>query len=229
MQNSRAGYFATLYRAMTLAVQKAITENLFEDSKRMEKLDVIFANRYLDAWQCYHHKQPCTSSWKSAFDSTARNNLTVLQHLLLGINTHINLDLAIAAAETSKGLDIFALQKDFEKINEIIASLTEATYNSLCRIWLPLRFLGNMAGNRQDAVVNFSITKAREASWTNAVALFNCSEEAKKSCINFIDSGVVVLAHKIVEPGGYISFLLSPVRYMESKSVARNMELLQSP
>lgn len=226
VQNSRTGYFAALYRAMTVAVQKGITAGLFEDAQRMERLDVIFANRYLDAWQCYQNKQACTASWRSAFDASASSNLTVVQHLLLGINTHINLDLAIAAAETSKGADIFALQKDFQKINEIIASLTEVTYASLCKVWFPLRFLGNLTGNRHDAVVNFSIGKAREASWTNAVALFQCNDSAKKSYVSFIDGGVVMLANKIIEPGRYIKFLLSPVRFMESKSVAKNIGLL---
>jgi len=227
VQNHRIGYFATLYRGMTVAVQKGIAANLFEDANRMERLDVIFANRYLDAWQCYQNKQACTASWKTAFDASASNNLTVVQHLLLGINTHINLDLAIAAAETSKDADIFSLQKDFEKINEIIASLTEVTYNSLCKLWFPLRFLGKLTGNRHDAVVNFSIGKAREASWTNAVALFQCNEPARKSYINFIDGGVVMLANKIIEPGRYIKFLLAPVRFMEAKNVAKNIELLQ--
>lgn len=47
--NNRAGYFAALYRRMTAAVKKGIATNAFEDGERMEKLDIIFAKRYIEA------------------------------------------------------------------------------------------------------------------------------------------------------------------------------------
>ncbi len=78
----------------------------------MEKLDVIFAKRYLDAFAAYGLKQTCSGSWQWAFDGCTNTNLTVIQQLLLGINTHINLDLAIAAAHTCPGNGINALEKD---------------------------------------------------------------------------------------------------------------------
>ena len=45
---SRLGYFAALYRKVTLKVKEGISEGFFEDGERMERLDVVFANRYLD-------------------------------------------------------------------------------------------------------------------------------------------------------------------------------------
>src|SRR3954463_6464412 len=116
--NNRIGYFASLYRIMTAATQQSVLNKGFQDGVRMELLDTIFANRYLQAWDCYTHKKACTHSWQKTFGACQGNNLAVIQHLILGINTHINLDLAIAAAEASKGKDIFELQADFEKIND---------------------------------------------------------------------------------------------------------------
>lgn len=224
--NNRTGYFATLYRTMTVGVQKGIANHFFEDAARMENLDVIFANRYLEAWHCYQQKKGCTQSWKTTFDASTNNRLAVIQHLMLGISTHINLDLAIAAAETAHGQDIFLLQKDFERINDVIASLTQATYDRLCRVWFPLRLLGRITANKHDAVVNFSIVKAREASWANAVALFNCTGKAREDYIRFVDGGVAGLNGKIINPGRYINFLLTPVWYLESRDVATNIRHL---
>ena len=93
--NNRMGYFACLYRKMTIAVRDGIANGSFADGLRMERLDVIFANRYLQAWQAYNAGQPCTSAWCAAFNANKTHNLIVLQHLILGINTHINLDLAL--------------------------------------------------------------------------------------------------------------------------------------
>ncbi len=46
---SRAGYFAALYRRVTATVRDNIGKGYFDDDIRMEKLDVAFAGRYLDA------------------------------------------------------------------------------------------------------------------------------------------------------------------------------------
>ena len=45
VQKSRVGYFAMLYQRMTVAVKQAIIANEFQDAKRMEQLDIIFAVR----------------------------------------------------------------------------------------------------------------------------------------------------------------------------------------
>ena len=48
-ERSRLGFFATLYRNVTLKVKQGIGSGFFEDGPRMERLDVGFANRYLSA------------------------------------------------------------------------------------------------------------------------------------------------------------------------------------
>ena len=92
----RLGYFAALYRKVTVQVQEGIKNGLFDDGERMERLDVIFANRYLEAFEQYHTSKDPTLSWKQAFDTSKRWKPIVLQHLLIGMNTHIDLDLAKA-------------------------------------------------------------------------------------------------------------------------------------
>ena len=118
---SRIGYFATLYRRMTIAVKNGIANNTFQDGKRMEQLDIIFAKRYITAWDAYINKKPCSNAWCNAFDACQQTDLIVLQHLITGINTHINLDLCIAAAECCPRDQIYSLESDFEMINKVIA------------------------------------------------------------------------------------------------------------
>ncbi len=98
--NSRIGYFAALYRKVTIQVKKGITDNFFDDGPRMERLDIIFANRYIHACYQYQTEQTPTQSWVRAFNETEHWWPIVLQHLLIGMNAHINLDLGLAAAET---------------------------------------------------------------------------------------------------------------------------------
>ena len=220
------GYFAALYRRMTRAVLEGIENNSFEDGERMQRLDTIFANRYLKEWQCYTSKKACSRSWIKAFDACHDNKLTVIQHLLLGINTHINLDLAIAAAETSPGDAIHDLEQDFGKINKLIATLSASIQESLADIWFPLKTLSRLADGRQDAVINFSISKARQVSWTNAVALSMVEGTERDNYIGIVDDSVVLVADRVINPGIAFRLLLHPVRVMEPQDASEIIDLL---
>jgi hypothetical protein len=79
----------------------------------MERLDVVFANRYLVAFEQSQNNQAPTRSWQLTFETSRRWWPIVLQHLLLGMNAHINLDLGIVAARTSPDIWLAELQINF--------------------------------------------------------------------------------------------------------------------
>lgn len=226
--NSRLGYFAALYKRMTIAVKNGITNKLFEDPVRMAKLDVIFANRYLEAWEAYTNQKPCSSAWHAAFESCKRSNLIVLQHLINGINVHINLDLCIAAVETCPGNSINSLKKDFDKINEVIALQAQAVQECLSKIWFPLRLLSKFTQHSEDSVLNFSIETARKCSWANALLLSQQSAINQQKQIAAINNMVGEIGGRIANPGFMLIFLLKTVIAMEDKSVANNIKLMES-
>jgi len=227
MQQSRVGYFAVLYKKMTLAVQQAIVAAQFEDNSRMEKLIIHFANYYLQAWNGYLNKQTICNAWHSVLDACENKNLVLLQHLILGINTHINLDLAKAAVQTSPGESLEALKNDFEKINDIIASLTQQVQTCLEKIWWPLKLLTDITNNRHKAVLNFSISNARKASWANAMALSLVQGAMKENHILFMEKTVIEITKKIISPGRLTLFLLKPVLWMEPEEVSEIINILQ--
>ena len=227
MLQSRAAYFAVLYRKMTIAVQHAIANNQFEDNKRMERLIVNFANLYLQAWNGFTNKQTICNAWQTIFPACENKKLIVLQHLMLGINTHINLDLAKAAVQTCPGDTIFGLKNDFEKINEIIASLAQQVQTTLEKIWWPLKLLTDITNKKHEAVLNFSISNARKASWANAIALSLLDAPAKAAHIVIMEEMVNGVSRKIINPGGFTQFILKPVLWMEPKEVRRIIDLLQ--
>lgn len=227
MRGSRQAYFAVLYKGMTEAVRDAIAAGHFEDAARMERLDVLFANRYLDAWQQYGQQQNPSRSWQAALDACDDDTLIVLQHLVLGINTHINLDLAIAAALTAPGDTVFAMQRDFDKINDIISALTDDMQLKLERVWWPMRLIRRVMRDRDRAVIEFSITKARQAAWANSVALAQLPEPAVAAYIHEMDNTVTCIAGNIARPKGWVSYIIRFVRWWEPKEVGKVITMLR--
>lgn len=225
--NSRQGYFAVLYRRMTLAVQQGIQQNAFKDGARMERLDVTFATRYIDAYFAYKSNLPLTAAWRTVFDACNSSTLTVIQHLILGVNTHINLDLAIAAADTCPGETILPMLADYNKINDIIAALTDEVQDKLTNVWWPLALLRNVVNSKQDAVIGFSIVEARRAAWASGVALGNLQGEARNGYINTMDHMVVVIAKQIINPGFLANILMKLIRLFEDKNVRNVIQLIK--
>ena len=146
-EESRLGYFAALYLAVTKSVKREVDKgpgkSVFQDVKRMERLDVIFANRYLDAFSKFKKGEMTTRSWEVALKGASYFSPIVLQHLFVGMNAHIMLDLGIAAVEVVREFDqpIEALEDDFNEINKILAALVQRVETEISIVWPPLKWI----------------------------------------------------------------------------------------
>ncbi len=217
--DSRLGYFPALYRMVTIRIKEGIAAGEFENGPRMEKLDVVFANRYLSAFHAWQADQPFTESWKVTFDAAEKWRYIVLQHLFVGMNAHINLDLAIAAAKVAPGDGIFDLEPDFKKITNILNDLTESVQNDLAEVWPLLRILKMFSGRIEDWLAGMGMTIARDIAWGNAVNLskLNRAELAKQ--IGQLDRDVAALGKLILSPSWLGNIVVRFIRLGEWKSV----------
>lgn len=226
--NSPMGYFPALYCRVTELVRDKINEgNYFDDDKRMERLDVIFANRYLAAFHQYQNKEKLSNSWKVAFDACDSYWPIVLQHLLLGINAHINLDLAIAAAETSPGNQIDSLKEDFNRINDLLAGLVNSVEDQLAKVWPLLKILDWVGGRTEEKLINFSIDIARMQSWKIAQVLAHTPPDQLAEEIARLDENVYNLGSKIHAPGKVLSIVGGIIRIGERGDMKSKMKVLQ--
>ncbi|MEM6719689.1 MAG: DUF5995 family protein [Bacteroidota bacterium] len=224
---STLGYFAALYHKVTCKVKEGIENNFFDDNPRMEQLDVVFANRYLDAYDKFKNGQKTTDSWKIAFEEADSYWLIVLQHLLLGMNAHINLDLGIAAAEVMKGKNIEDLQNDFNKINEILSSLVHDVQNELSLIW---RFLAKILKKTEKfsiILIDFSMKLARDGAWKYATLLAASPETEWPTLIAERDAKVLKKANIVVNPGFLIRLLFKVIRLSETGDIRSRIEILE--
>ncbi len=225
-EGSRLGYFAALYRKVTIQVKKGIEDDFFEEGARMERLDVVFANRYLDALAQYQHGLETTDSWAVAFAASRRWWPIVLQHLLIGMNAHINLDLGIAAARTAPGKAMPGLKNDFDKINEILSSLVDEVERQLARVWPLLRLLDNVAGRTDETIIRFSMDRARDDAWAVAQSLASLDQAAQAERIAELDRQVARMGRLLRHPGLLIGTVVRIIRLGERGTVAQIIDKL---
>jgi len=226
-EGSRVGYFAAIYRKMTAKVAEGIEARFFDDGERMERLDVVFADRYLQAYEAFRAGGSATRSWARAFEATASARPLILQHLLMGINAHINLDLGIAAAEIAPGPALPDLRRDFDRDNEIIASLMGEVASDLAAVSPWIGLLDRLGGRHDDEVIRFSIESARSAAWRFAVELAPLAREDWGGPIGARDSSVARLGGIVLNPG-WLSLGLLVIRARESTDVRRVIDVLNA-
>lgn len=225
--NNPLGYFAVLYQKVTIKVKEGIEADFFDDGNRMEKLDVVFAKRYLQAYYDYQKNEPVTTSWLTAFTLSKNYWPIVLQHLLVGINAHINLDLGIAAAEISKDKNLGDLEGDFNRINEILASLVNEVQDDLSRVWPTLKKILQKTRNADDFLIDFSMELARDGAWMFAKSLAHLSDMELDSLIAARDQKITEKMNIITKPGFIARVILGVVRLGEKGSVAGKIRELK--
>ena len=189
--NDRRGYFAALYNRVTQRVRAGVQAGEFEDNPRMAKFDVAFANRYFEAYDAYAAGAQPTRPWKRTFDAARRDDLLVLQHLLLGMTTHITLDLGIAAAAIAPGAALPSLRRDFLHINQLLSEETALVESELVEIVGDARPpLGRLLELFEDAAHGFERTAAgilvdaaRSRAWDLAVKLADAPDHAARDAI----------------------------------------------
>lgn len=227
-KQSRLGFFAVLYREVTAQVKAGIAANRFEDGARMERLDVLFANRYLEAYENFQNGRRASACWEAAFNAAPAWRPLILQHLLLGINAHINLDLGVAAAQTAPGAALPALQRDFNEINKILAGLLDEVQAKLGRLSPWLKWLDYVAGRVDEALFNFSLKVARQAAWKVAERFAVLPQEEWPREIAALDAKIARLAQRVLSPGWLMSSVAFFIRWREEDDAARVLRVLQA-
>lgn len=162
--------FNRLYRHMTVEVREAVRDAAFEDNRFLERLDVLFAIRYLDAL-ARQGTPGAPRAWQPLFEARSRAGVAPLQFALAGMNAHINFDLALSLVATCEERGTAPVSgspqhRDHLRINDILASVQDKV-KSLFLAGV-LAEVDVAAGNVDDQFVLWSTARARDAAWTSA-------------------------------------------------------------
>ena len=182
--------FDHLYLRVTRIVDVRIREGtFFVDDRFLEHLDVVFANRFLEAVHFWDHDRPRTSrSWTALAERRHDPRVARIQFALAGVNAHVNFDLALAVVETCKDLGVDlgdgSQRHDFDRVNDIFREVEESAREELAGD------LGHFDETVVEDVVNavghFSVVKARDAAWTNANVLWELRRLPGFATVQFV-------------------------------------------
>jgi len=225
-QRSTLAFFPALYRAVTLRVRTGIHNGLFADGQRMNRLDTEFANRYFVALDTWRQSGEVPRAWRTAFALEKRPSTMILQHVLLGMNAHINFDLPVATTAVSADAGLPGLRGDFLVINDILAGALDEVQGVVNQFSPLLDVLDRVGGRTDETLCTFSITNARDEAWHEATRLAAESEESRKRSILSLDRRVAMLGERIVVPGGPCGVAIDLIARTENSDVKAIVDAL---
>jgi hypothetical protein len=205
----RVGLFATVYRQVTAAVAKGVRDGRFDDPERLSRFDAVFAGRYLRALTSWQGGHDPGRSWRLALRAAEDDGAALVQHVVLGVNAHINLDLAVAAAQTAPGAQIGTFKGDFEAINDVLIDVLCRLQGALGELSPLLDKLDAVLGRLDEQILGFAVERARSEAWEAAVLLAGQTGEARHATVRMLDRyayglGRIVLAPPFPAPAALV-------------------------
>jgi hypothetical protein len=225
---TRIGYFAALYERVTTNVRRALVAgNVFQDNPRMERLDVVFADRFLAAWDQHASGGTPSQSWQVAFALLDDPGPLVVQHLLIGMNAHINLDLGIAAATVAPSPEALqSLWPDFKTINEVLSRLVIVVEDELGEISPRLHRIEEFAPALEDRLFDFGIDVARDFAWALAKDLGSTAPGGWDAIIAERDAEVAALGRALYPLHGLAGDVQRWIHAAESTDIRYNIQVV---
>ena len=172
-------WFNRLYLDVTLAVRDYCRTGPLKAPPFLEELDVLFGNKFFDAYDAAASGGRVPACWAPVFDARDDPRIAPLQFALAGMNAHISHDLAIGVVETCQALRVAPTDGcpqhvDYDAVNVILGK-TEAETKQ----WLltgAVKELDHAVAPVDDAVAIWSIERARDAAWIRSEVLWHLRE-----------------------------------------------------
>jgi hypothetical protein len=170
-ERSPLGVFPAMYRTVTTTVGEGIERGVFDDGARVERLVVVFAGLYIDAFDTMRAGRRPPEAWDLAFAFARRGRGSICQHLLLGMNAHINLDLGIATSLVSCPDDLGDFRDDFVRVNDVLFALLDELQAGLGRLSPWMARLDRIGLGVDECCMRSGIALARSQAWEFAEVL----------------------------------------------------------
>ena len=182
--------FADLYLDTTLSIRDAVRNNEFSNRPFWNRITETFGTYYLDSYKAWTKGENTRvpQAWRIAFDAAAAGTTSTMGDIYLGINAHVNRDLAFVYYQT--GADNY---EDHYHVNEVLGRAVNVAYPDIAA-HLDDKVYGQMGGVPKE----FDIIAWRELAWHNAQRLrLAPNADARAAIAAEIEANALERAHEI--------------------------------
>jgi len=189
-QEDQRTIFLRCYSMMTNNMMTAVSQGRFQDNEWVNHLLHHFADYYFNALACFECGEEVPLVWQ-VVHSKSKSSLHVLQHLLLGINAHINYDLVLSIYDMLykewdelSNLEKASRYQDHQLVNKIIGETIDKVQDEVIEKYDPrMDWVDRFLGRLDEIMLSALITRWRTEVWEKVQALLICPEEKTRQAI----------------------------------------------
>jgi hypothetical protein len=207
--DSRA-IFLDCYRLMTANMLIALEQDEFTDPVWVHSLLHRFADYYFDALDAYERDDPAMPQvWRMTHQIARSNGALVLQHLMLGVNAHINYDLVLTLADllepewaTLDGEKRRQRYADHSHVNLVIARTIDTVQDQVITRLTPAFFVVDRLLGRVDEWATARLISVwRDTVWHRAVEVLDAPGVSARAAVrHHVEEVTLRRAHTILQP-----------------------------
>lgn len=194
-EHDQRAIFLRAYYLITIAVHQAINQHppyqarIFFDPQWIRRLAGKFSLLYFQSLST--SERPGERAWKTAHRLAASGTSSVFQDLMLGLNAHINYDLAygiyLNLEEFQDAREHLLLPRrkfDHDQVNNILVNTMPIVEQTLTRDYGgEIRILGDLSGNLDELLGGVGLKYYRERVWWSAVSYLTTNSEPERDLV----------------------------------------------
>lgn len=218
------GAFVSAHLVTVWKIEEWMKQGRFLNNGLVARYVIAFANAYRQAVEDHETGNPSgvPSAWRQAFEAARSKRLSTLQHLMLGINAHINYDLPHAVLQAGLKVDCQRCYEDHTRINEVLRYAAPFVRQRIANLFQRTLHVTNwIYGRAIDRAVADSFERAREHSWNMARAIAAAEGDAQRARVKELIGARAAVAGQFIlrskyAPARCISILHEVEGYVKS-------------
>jgi hypothetical protein len=222
---NRIASFNSLYYTITDRVAQALSGPTVKDPEFLERLDVQFARLYFEAlrqWGANDERTP--EAWEILFRRAQDKSISALAAAMLGVNAHINHDLALALMATWTELGSGPGERvhpDYLIINKIFYREIPRLRRRYSSRW-QLR-VDVLVGDLDDWSQNVVVAATRAAAWEQAERLWalRADPDDLEHALLLMNRASALVGEMVIHGDGLSTRMVAML--IESRDRARNL------
>jgi hypothetical protein len=199
----RRAIFASVYTLTTQRMAESIDANGYTNTEWMKSYQTEFANHYRKALNAYalQQRSQVPNAWLKAFDAAASGQTLIIQDALLGMNAHINYDLAFAIEKVGISPNTASRYLDHTRVNAVLSEVGDEIVAALGSLYGANYAAVDAAfGPADELFLAVGMTAARQNAWNNAVLLKSSQFWNRWVVVGAIDLAAVTNANLVLAP-----------------------------
>ncbi|MFF8954920.1 DUF5995 family protein [Streptomyces sp. NPDC014894] len=194
----------SVFNRVCLAVNEEIGRRVdageFGDRRAATSLSVLFAGRYLSAVAAAERGARPPACWRPLFQYRHHPGIRAVQFALAGINAHIGHDLALAVVDSCRalGCEPADLEKDFDRVGDVLALVEERVREDL----MPGPDVLELADPLTHLAGAWSLDRARDGAWSAARLLWRIRDlpQLAEEFAERLDAGAGLVGRCLLTP-----------------------------